>query len=209
MKNFITFEGGECSGKTTVINYIKEELDKRGIKYITTREPGGIKISEKIRDILLDKDNTTMFGETEALLYAASRIQHLKEKVLPALEKGYVVICDRFLDSSLVYQGYARGLGIRDVLCANLFAEKYLPDLTLYLDSRPELALKRLNNKDREEKKDRLDSDGLAFHQKVYDGYHELLKMYPERIVLIDSEGSIEDVKRDSLAKILEYLGVK
>jgi len=200
MKNFITFEGGECSGKTTVINYIKEEFDKRGIKYITTREPGGIKISEKIRDILLDKENTSMTGETEALLYAASRIQHLKEKVLPALEKGY-------LDSSLVYQGYARGLGIDNVLCANLFAQKYLPDLTLYLDSRPEIALKRLNNKDREGKKDRLDSEGLLFHQKVYDGYHEILKMYPDRIKLIDSERNIEEVKKDCLKEILKYLG--
>ena len=207
MKNFITFEGGECSGKTTVINYIKEEFDKRGIKYITTREPGGIKISEKIRDILLDKENTSMTGETEALLYAASRIQHLKEKVLPALENGYVVICDRFLDSSLVYQGYARGLGIDNVLCANLFAQKYLPDLTLYLDSRPEIALKRLNNKDREGKKDRLDSEGLLFHQKVYDGYHEILKMYPDRIKLIDSERNIEEVKKDCLKEILNYLG--
>ena len=118
---FITFEGGECSGKTSIIERVCEVFDQLGIPYISTREPGGIDISEQIRKVILDVRNTAMTKETEALLYAASRMQHLSERILPALEAGKVVLCDRYIDSSLAYQGYARGLGIDDVLKINHF----------------------------------------------------------------------------------------
>ena len=135
---FITFEGGECSGKTSIITAVCKELEKRGISYISTREPGGIDISEQIRSIILDVNNTAMTEETEALLYAASRMQHLSERVIPAINNGTIVICDRFLDSSLAYQGYARGLGMDSVLRINHFALKHLPDVTFFIDVTPD-----------------------------------------------------------------------
>ncbi len=205
MKNFITFEGGECSGKTTIIGEISKLFDEMNIKYITTREPGGIKIAEKIRSIILDIDNKEMTSETEALLYAASRMQHLKEKVIPMCEAGYVVLCDRFLDSSIAYQGCARGLGVDRVLSINSFALDYLPDLTIFIDVKPEVALKRLSLRD---KTDRLDLETIDFHNKVYDGYHEALKLYPDRIKVVDGNQPLEDVIKDCKKIILEYLGV-
>ena len=205
MKNFITFEGGECSGKTTIIGEISKLFDEMNIKYITTREPGGIKIAEKIRSIILDIDNKEMTSETEALLYAASRMQHLKEKVIPMCEAGYVVLCDRFLDSSIAYQGCARGLGVDRVLSINSFALDYLPDLTIFIDVKPEVALKRLSLRD---KTDRLDLETIDFHNKVYDGYHEALKLYPNRIKVVDGNQPLEDVIKDCKKIILEYLCV-
>ena len=186
MKNFITFEGGECTGKTSIINYIVGEFERLGISYITTREPGGIRIAEKIRDIILDVNNKEMTPECEALLYAASRMQHLKERVIPALDEGKIVLCDRFLDSSLAYQGYARGLGMDAILKANAFALDYLPSLTILIDLEPEIALKRLENKDRESKKDRLDSEGISFHKKVYEE-GRIFSFYNQKVLLIQS----------------------
>ena len=206
MKNFITFEGGECTGKTSIINYITSEFDRLGITYITTREPGGIRIAEKIRDIILDVNNKEMTPECEALLYAASRMQHLKERVIPALDSGKIVLCDRFLDSSLAYQGYARGLGMDAILKANAFALDYLPSLTILIDLEPEIALKRLANKDRESKKDRLDSEGISFHKKVYEGYHEVLKMYPDRIIVIDGNKPLKDLQEECLKVVLDHI---
>lgn len=203
MKNFITFEGGECSGKTTIINEIIKEFEKDNISYITTREPGGIAISEKIRDIILDINNTDMTGECEALLYAASRMQHLSQKVIPALKEGKIVLCDRFLDSSLAYQGYARGLGMDMVLKANFFALDYLPGLTLFIDVTPDVALKRLSGRD---KTDRLDLEKKDFHERVYKGYQEVLKMYPNRIVRIDGNQELDKVIKDCLNTIRNYL---
>ena len=205
LKNFITFEGGECSGKTSVIEAVKKELEKRGISYISTREPGGIKIAEKIRDIILDVENTDMTRECETLLYAASRMQHLSQRVLPALENNEVVLCDRFLDSSLAYQGYARGIGMENVLKANSFALDYLPELTIFIDVTPDVALKRLSS--RKEKQDRLDLETMDFHKKVYEGYHKVLEMYPERIVRIDGNQSLEEVTKECVEKVLNYLG--
>ena len=205
LKNFITFEGGECSGKTSVIEAVKKELEKRGISYISTREPGGIKIAEKIRDIILDVENTDMTRECETLLYAASRMQHLSQRVLPALENNLVVLCDRFLDSSLAYQGYARGIGMENVLKANSFALDYLPELTIFIDVTPDVALKRLSS--RKEKQDRLDLETMYFHKKVYEGYHKVLEMYPERIVRIDGNQSLEEVTKECVEKVLNYLG--
>jgi dTMP kinase len=203
MKNFITFEGGECSGKTTVIVELCKKLEELGISYISTREPGGIRIAEEIRSIILDINNTAMTRECEALLYAASRMQHLSERVLPAIEAGKVVICDRFLDSSLAYQGYARGIGFDDVLRANSFALDYLPGLTIFIDVTPDVALKRLSGRD---KTDRLDLEKNDFHQRVYEGYHEVMKMYPKRVVRIDGNQSLEDVVNDCINVVLNYL---
>ena len=204
LKNFITFEGGECSGKTSIINAVKNIFDELGIKYISTREPGGIKIAEEIRNIILDVNNTEMTSECETLLYAAARMQHLSERVIPALNDGYVVLCDRFLDSSLAYQGYARGIGMENVLKANSFALDYLPELTLFIDVTPDVALKRLCGR---EKADRLDLEAMDFHQRVYDGYHQVLNMYKDRVVRIDGNQSLEAVTNDCIKVILDYLG--
>lgn len=204
MKNFITFEGGECSGKTTIIQSICEKFNELNIEYITTREPGGIRIAEDIRNIILDVNNTDMTPECEALLYAASRMQHLSQRVIPALNEGKVVLCDRFLDSSLAYQGYARGLGMDNVLKANSFALDYLPGLTIFIDVLPEVALKRLDGRN---KSDRLDLEAEDFHNRVYHGYQEVLKMYPNRILRIDGNQSLDKVTYDCVEAVLKYLG--
>lgn len=191
---FITLEGGEGSGKSSVIKLIVEKLQKEGYQVLQTREPGGVKIAEEIRNIILDKDNTSMDGKTEALLYAASRRQHLVEKVIPALDKGMIVISDRYIDSSLVYQGVARGIGIQEVYEMNLFAiDKILPNLTLILDIEPEIGLQRIN-KNNQREVNRLDLESLSFHHKVRDGYRKLKDLYPERIEIVDASKSLEEV---------------
>jgi dTMP kinase len=198
---FITFEGPDGAGKTTIIRMVAQELKEA----LLTREPGGIDIAEQIRKVILDKENTAMDPRTEALLYAAARRQHLVEKVKPALEDGKVVLCDRFVDSSLAYQGHARGLGIDEVFSINQFAiEKMMPDLTVYFDIEPELGLQRINkNKGREV--NRLDLENLEFHQKVREGYHLIMKRFPDRIVKIDASGEINDV----FTKTMEVLKSK
>lgn len=201
---FITFEGGECSGKTTIIQAVCEALEKRNISYISTREPGGIDIAEQIRSIILDVRNTKMTEETEALLYAASRMQHLKERVIPAIKRGDIVICDRFLDSSLAYQGYARKLGMDAILKINHFALDHLPDLTLFIDVKPEVALKRLANRN---KSDRLDLENLEFHQNVYDGYDQVCRMYPDRIKRIDGNRPLDVIVEECISIVLEFIG--
>lgn len=202
----ITFEGGEGSGKSSILKKISEELQKRNIPFIITREPGGTKISEEIRSIILDKQNTAMDKKTEALLYCASRRQHLVEKVFPSLEKGINVISDRYIDSSLVYQGYARGLGFDSVMDINLFAiDNRLPDKTLYFSIRPEVGLARINKNSNREV-NRLDLENLEFHNLVHDGYEELAKLYPDRIIKIDAEKTFDDVYNTVLKIILEEL---
>lgn len=200
----ITFEGGEGSGKTTVLKEIAESLENAGVPFIVTREPGGIEIAEKIRHIILDPQNTAMDGRTEALLYAAARRQHLVERVIPALEQGIHVFCDRFVDSSLAYQGHARGLGTEHILAVNTFAtEGIVPDLTFYLDIEPEKGLARIAaNKGREV--NRLDLEGLAFHYKVREGYLMIADTYPDRIVTINADREKERVVNE----IKERLGV-
>lgn len=149
---FVTFEGTEGSGKTSIIAQIETYFKAKGYPVLVTREPGGIRISEKIRDILLDKAHTEMDPRTEALLFAASRRQHLVERIIPALNEGVLVLCDRFVDSSLVYQGIARGLGVDEVFAINRFAiEDVMPDLTIFIDVTPEVGLARVSrNKGRE-----------------------------------------------------------
>ncbi|GAS85817.1 dTMP kinase [Paenibacillus amylolyticus] len=191
---FITLEGGEGSGKTTMIGRIGSYFEERGIPYVVTREPGGIEIAEKIRSIILDPLHTAMDARTEALLYAAARSQHLAEKVEPALKAGKAVICDRFVDSSLVYQGYARGLGIENVWAINRFAiGDLMPDVTLYLDIEPEVGLARIDAHDGREV-NRLDLENLEFHRKVREGYFLLKEQFPERIRVIDASMKQEDV---------------
>ncbi|MDH8677678.1 dTMP kinase [Fusibacter bizertensis] len=190
----ISIEGGEGSGKSTIIEKIAEYFMKRKLDFIITREPGGVRISEEIRKITLDQKYNEMDARTEALLFTAARRQHLIEKVLPALDLGKIVIFDRFVDSSLVYQGYVRGIGIDEVFQMNQFAiEGFLPDLTLYLDVEPKIGLDRISqNPDREINK--LDLEGLQFHEKVRKGYLHLLDLYPERIVKIDANEDLENV---------------
>ncbi|CAM3254154.1 dTMP kinase [Filibacter tadaridae] len=184
---FITFEGPEGAGKTTVISKLFDFLKEEGWSVIITREPGGIRIAEKIRGIILDNEHVEMDAKTEALLYAAARRQHLVEKIIPALDKGFIVLCDRFIDSSLAYQGHARGLGIDEVLSINEFAiGNTIPDLTVFFDIDPEEGLARIaKNSDRE--KNRLDEEGMQFHRDVYNGYKELIHRYPDRIVVTDA----------------------
>lgn len=172
---FITFEGCEGSGKSTQIRLLCEYLDKTGQKYIVTREPGGTSVAEKIREIILDGRNS-ICDECEALLYAAARVQHIKEVIIPALDAGKLVICDRYIDSSLAYQGHARGLGdyVKEV---NGYALKNcMPDLTLFLDIPPDKAFARKHGAD---KGDRIESLGLEFHMRVYEGYTKLLAQNP------------------------------
>lgn len=203
---FITFEGPEGAGKTTILNKLSDVLKQQGYNVLQTREPGGISISEQIREVLLNKDNTAMDERTEALLYAAARRQHLVEKVLPALEKGYMVLCDRFIDSSLAYQGYARGLGVDEVYQINRFAiGETMPNLTLYFDLDPEVGLARIQSNE-EREVNRLDLEKLSFHEKVREGYLMLVDRFPERIKLVDASAGVEEVLADALMIIEDYV---
>jgi dTMP kinase len=204
---FITIEGPEGAGKTTVMKDVVEQLQSEGYDLISTREPGGIRISERIREVILDNKFTEMDGRTEALLYAAARRQHLVEKIEPALSKGKIVICDRFVDASLAYQGYARGLGIDEVLSINEFAiGKLMPNLTLLFDLDPKIGLSRIN-KHYNREMNRLDVESLEFHEAVQKGYQEVIKRYPNRIHVIDASKSQEDVTKDVLNVLKKTLG--
>ncbi len=191
---FITIEGGEGAGKTTLIERLSEALRQKGLKVMTTREPGGIPIAEQIRTVILDPAHTMMDARTEALLYAAARRQHLVEKVLPALERDFIVICDRFVDSSLAYQGYARGLGMDEVWEINKFAiQDTMPQLTLFMDVSPEVGLSRIMaSADRE--LNRLDLERQSFHERVREGYKQLLERFPERIVPVNADLQPDEV---------------
>ena len=200
---FISIEGGDGVGKTTAIKSLEEKLNKNNIKYYLTREPGGSKISESIRNIILDKNNIEEDPKTEALLYAASRRQHLVEIVLPKLKNGELVITDRYIDSSLAYQGYARGIGIKEVLSINTFAiDSYFPDLTFFLDLSPEEGLKRISKNNRVE--DRLDKEKDSFHKKVYEGYKQVIKKYKNRFVIVDASKTPDEISEFMLNIIKE-----
>ncbi|NLK67581.1 MAG: dTMP kinase [Clostridiaceae bacterium] len=192
---FITFEGGDGSGKTTQINLLKDYLKSKNIEAITVREPGGVSISEKIRCLILDNQNTDMDKITEMLLYAAARAQLVSQVILPALNQGRAVICDRFVDSSYVYQGFARGLGIDVVQNVNNIAtQKLVPDITFFMDIDPTTAMNRRLNCGNP---DRLESEGVSFQEKVYEGYIELSKMFPNRIKTINASLGIEEIFSD------------
>ena len=201
---FLTFEGNDGSGKTTVCKAICEELKKLGYDVVYTREPGGSKIAESIRNILLDVENTSMDPRTEALLYAASRRQHLKDRVFPALNRKAIVLCDRFLDSSLAYQGYARDLGMQEVYDINQFAiDGCMPIKTFFLSVSIETGQKRM---DLRGDKNRLDLEQSDFHKKVREGYAKLIEMYPERICVIDAEPELKDVVKNTLNEVMKVI---
>ncbi|HEY9570476.1 MAG TPA: dTMP kinase [Metalysinibacillus sp.] len=191
---FITFEGPEGAGKTTILAKIATRL-KELEEILVTREPGGIKIAEKIRAVILDPEHVEMNERTEALLYAAARSQHYFERVAPALQQHKIVLCDRFIDSSLAYQGYARGLGIEEVLEINQFAIGHImPDITILFDIEPKVGLARIAANDGREV-NRLDKESLAFHEKVREGYKKVAEMYPERTIIIDADDEISAVE--------------
>ena len=201
---FVTFEGPDGSGKTTISSLVETKLSDLGYSTLYTREPGGIGISEEIRDIILDTKNTNMDIRTEALLYAASRRQHLVEKIIPALNDNIIVICDRFVDSSLAYQGYARNIGIDEVMRINEFAiEGLLPDITVFLDISAEEGLNRIKGRNY---KDRLDLESVDFHNKVYEGYQLVLNRFKDRMRVVDAEKSIEDIVDEAVAIIIQEL---
>ncbi|MGX1191505.1 dTMP kinase [Metabacillus sp. SLBN-84] len=203
---FITFEGPEGAGKTTVLQKVHEEFKQKGIEAVFTREPGGIRIAEQIREVILNKENTEMDARTEALLYAAARRQHMVEKVIPALNEGKLIICDRFIDSSLAYQGYARGIGTEEVYSINLFAiDGVMPDLTIYFDIAPERGLMRISRNDGREV-NRLDLEKMDFHEKVQEGYKQTIERFPDRIKVINADQSLEDVCRDVMEVLIPYL---
>lgn len=200
---FITFEGCEGVGKSRQIKLLEEYLSKNQIKYYLTREPGGNPVSEQIRSVILDGRNTTMTDECEALLYAAARVQLLKEVIKPRLDNGELVFCDRYIDSSLAYQGYARGLGVEFVEKINDYALKnFTPDYTVFLNLPPEQAFKRKGGVD---KTDRLELSGMEFHNKVYEGYLALAKKYSDRFIVIDASGEKEETQQ----KIIDALKEK
>ncbi|MGI8317352.1 dTMP kinase [Halobacillus mangrovi] len=206
---FVTFEGGEGAGKSSMLQEIGKDLREQGYPVLETREPGGIEIAEKIREVILDRSHTAMDGRTEALLYAAARRQHLVEKVVPALQAGKIVLCDRFIDSSLAYQGYARGLGMDEVYKINDFAiENCMPTLTLLFDIDPEEGLRRIAaNKRREQ--NRLDLEKIDFHQKVYDAYHQLAERYQDRIKIVNAGQAFDKVKEEAEEVLKNYLPSK
>ncbi|MDR1697355.1 MAG: dTMP kinase [Erysipelotrichaceae bacterium] len=185
---FITFEGVEGSGKTSVLKELILRLssDYPGL-VITTREPGGTKISEQIRHIILDKDNHELDSRAEALLFAAARRQHIKEVLLPARQAGKIILCDRYIDSSLVYQGVARNIGIKEVYKVNLFAtEGFMPDLTLLFDIEPEKGMERIA-KNQHREVNRLDLEKLDFHKKIREAFLALANSEASRFVVIDA----------------------
>jgi dTMP kinase len=207
---FITFEGPDGSGKTTIAKKIVDELMRLNYQVIYTREPGGSNIAEEIRNLILDVHNTAMDAKTEALLYAASRRQHLIEKIIPALEQNKIVICDRYVDSSLAYQGFARKIGIETIYQINKFAiNDYFPDLTIYCDIDAETGLDRIyKNLGREV--NRLDLEQFEFHRKVVEGYQTIIDTYPERnIIKIDAKQTVDKVFSDALKIVLEEITKK
>ncbi|MBP5426508.1 MAG: dTMP kinase [Clostridiales bacterium] len=197
---FITFEGLDGCGKTTQIELLKKWLVDKGYDVVLTREPGGTQISERIRDIILDVSNDNMSYTCEMMLYAAARAQIIKEVIAPSLEKGCIVLCDRFVDSSYVYQGIARGLGVDVVERVNEIAlDGVYPDVTLFFDISPKESKKRRAVATGE---DRIEKEKLSFHEKVYQGYKYVAQMYPNRIKVIDAGGSVDKVHKEILACI-------
>ncbi len=193
---FITFEGCDGCGKSTQLKLLSDYLTKNGISHIFTREPGGGKISEAIREILLNGKNAEMTDECEALLYAAARVQHLHDRVQPALTQGKLVVCDRYVDSSFAYQAYARGLGVDFIGKINAYAiENYSPDVTIFIDLSPEEAFKRKHGAD---ENDRLEQAGMAFHEKVYAGYKAIAEK-ENRVVVVNGRQTPEQVFSDVL----------
>lgn len=200
---FITIEGTDGSGKTTQMGLINEYIRSAGCEAVMVREPGGTRVSESIRNIILDPEYTEMSSHTEVLLYAASRAQLVAEIVRPALEQGKIVICDRFIDSTYAYQGFGRGIKLEVLQSINDIAiDGVMPDITFFFDLDPELALGR---RIASTATDRIENEKLEFHKKVYDGYVQLALKYPDRIRRIDSSRSVEAIW-DDVRKLLDSI---
>ncbi|HEY5585902.1 MAG TPA: dTMP kinase [Ruminiclostridium sp.] len=197
---FITYEGTDGSGKTTQIKLVEEYIREKGYEVVLSREPGGTRVSELIRDLVLDSANTEIVPLTEMILYAASRAQHVAEVIKPAVDMGKIVICDRFVDSSYAYQGCGRGVDLRIVADVNRVAiDGMVPDITFFLDIDPEIAIERRINSTGA---DRIEQEKIDFHTRVYDGYKKMAMLYPDRIKVIDANKSIKDI----FSQIKEYL---
>lgn len=195
---FITLEGPDGAGKSTQVKNIKSYFENAGREVVVSREPGGTPISEKLRNIVLDNGNAEMDDITEMLVYAAARAQHVSEKIRPALDKGSVVVCDRFVDSSIAYQGYGRNLG-NQVGEVNRYATGGLePDVTFFMDLDPEIGRSRIGK----DVRDRLEQQKLDFHYRVYEGYKAICEKYPERVVRIDATRTIDEIKEDIYSKL-------
>lgn len=200
----ISFEGIDGCGKSTQIAYAAEYLRDLGYDILVTREPGGCKISEKIRNVILDVDSVGMNPYAEALLYAASRAQHVDEILLPAIDAGKIVLSDRFVDSSAAYQGAGRGIGMETILQFNQYAiERCMPEVTFFFDFTPEAARQRMI---RRGDADRMDSESREFFDRVYQGYCDLCEKYPERYRRIDVSGTKEETKEIICAELQEIL---
>lgn len=210
--HFITLEGGEGSGKTTLLHQLAAFLNEEGYEVVTTREPGGSQLGEAIRDLVLHHHSSMSIGtEAELLLFLAARSQHIKEKILPALQKGQIVLCDRFNDSTIAYQGAARGLGMDYVekLCL-LICGPVTPQLTLFLDVPPAMGLTRSRGVQKEHadigELDRIESEALSFHQKIQEGFEHLARKEPIRMCTINATQSQEDVRKEAIAVLKERI---
>ena len=190
----ITFEGIDGAGKSTQIQLLEAEFNKLGVLYKTFREPGGTDLSEKIREILLDKDNLELYSNTESLLFAAARAQLTVEQIKPAIAKGECVICDRFTDSTIAYQGHGRGLNIKNLeMINNIATEGLTPDITFILDIDPGKASERMKS----ESPDRMEAGGIDFFQKIRQGYHQIMEQFPYRCIVINAEQSQENISKE------------
>lgn len=189
---FITFEGTDGSGKTTQIKILEQHMKEKGYEVVLTREPGGTKVSEMIRELILDPANTEIVPLTEMILYAASRAQHVAQVIKPSVDMGKMVICDRFVDSSYAYQGCGRGVDLKVIADVNRVAiDQMIPDITFFLDMDPEIAIKRRISSTGA---DRIELEKLDFHKRVYSGYKKMASLYPDRIKTIDANKPIEEI---------------
>lgn len=204
---FITFEGADGSGKSTQARFLAESLEELGFDVLLTREPGGCPVAEKIRDIVLDKNNTDIMDITEAYLYAASRAQHVHQVIMPALAEGKIVVCDRFIHSSVAYQGYGRNLGKERVLEINKHAvDGCLPDITFFITINPERAFDRMNE---QKERDRLETQEQAFYDRLFKGYLKILEDEKETVIPIDATGTKYETKEIVLKKTKEIFKEK
>lgn len=201
---FITFEGTDGSGKTTQIKLAEAYIKEKGREVVLSREPGGTRVSELIRDLVLDPENTEITPLTEMIMYASSRAQHVAQVIRPAIEQGKVVICDRFIDSSYAYQGCGRGVDLKAIADVNRVAiNGTVPDITFFLDVDPETAIARRINATGA---DRIEREKLDFHRRVHEGYRNMAILYPDRIKTIDATGSINEISEQINGYLEEIL---
>jgi len=204
---FITVEGPDGSGKTTQLKLLEQALSAQGYEVVTTREPGGTKVGNSIRESLLSPEHDEMTARVEMMLYAASRAQNVEQVIRPALSRGAIVVCDRFIDASVAYQGFGLGYDLEHVLSLNEWATGGLtPDLTFLFDLTPSEASNRMRERGQ---LDRIESRDEAFHQRVYDGFQTLLAQHPDRMVRIDANETIESIQDEVLDITCERLNEK